>query len=198
MYFYRKSLVAGFQKWSCFKEASSLVAVAVACTWLRVAHRPWFPKQTIWRQSLSEKNPALSYPWLLVPAPRLCHYNKMTKVLLSAKRPFSHNGTAEGQWRVVWAERRKGTFSADFSITESVMSNLTHRQRGILTQDFYIIAECCNQRISNKRVPWILVLEKKSMTFFSFKKDKGLAPAFWLRIWILNPKQRETSKEGSF
>lgn len=79
--------------------------------------------------------------------------NRTTKVLQSAKQPFNHNGTTEGQWTTVRTERRKGTFSPDFSITESVMSNLTHRQRGILTQDFYIIAECSNQRVSDKRVP---------------------------------------------
>lgn len=84
-------------------------------------------------------------------------------------------------------------FQLIFPLQKVWCPNLTHRQRGIFTQDLYIRDECSNQRTSDERVPWILVLEKKSMIFFSFRKEKGLAPAFWLGIWILNLKQRETS-----
>lgn len=146
----------GFQKCSCIRAVSSLVAMAFTCIWWHIAHRSSLTKQTIWQENQPGKNPAISSPWLLVPAPQLCQHRGLQSPCKPDDQSASVYKTAfQSQWlnwRTVSSSvstEQKGNIFSWFS-TESVMLNLTHRQRGILTQDLYIRDECFNQRTSDE------------------------------------------------
>lgn len=125
----------------------------------------------------------------------------MTKVLYFTKQPFRQSQWHNWTTAVGKEEDERNIFSWFFHYRKC---NVKSYPEGNLTQELYITVECSNQRTSDERVSWILAFVKKcDLFFFCFQKERGLAPAFCRRIWILNPRKREkclpkSSSMGAF
>lgn len=114
----------------------------------------------------------------------------MTKVLYFTKQPFR-----QSQWHnwatAVGKEEEEGNiFSWFFHYRKCNVKSYPDRgefNTGVVHHSWVL---------SDERVSWTLIFVKMC-DLFCFRKERGLAPAFCRRVWILNPRERNISQKAA-